>query len=553
VAVGGKAEWVLAGGPVITSAGGVAAQAVAWADGRILAAGTARELEMLVGPGTRRVDVAGSTVLPAFMDTHVHLNDAVLTEAYMLDLCAPAPRNIEELGRRVAERVRQRPPGEWVLGKRLRYDLLEERRYPTGRELDRYVSDRPVFLLSTGNHVGVANAAALRLAEIDESTPDPPGGTIEREPGSRRPNGILHERGKLRLDMRRPHCVIPPFTHRQRVEALRAVDRLFLRYGVTTIHSIVVSREEIEALIEADKEGTLSVRVHLLVRTIESHITFDDLDDVRAALRGTSLRFGGTKISIDGSALHFGAALSQPYVDRQDAGVVRIEREELSREVQRSHEAGVRVCIHAIGDRALRMALDAWEQAAKRFPRPGIRHRLEHLGNLPVTGDDLARVARLGLVASAQPGFLYFTGDTLARIIPRGLGELFPLRDVLRAGIPLVFNSDAPLISASPLIGMAAAIGRKTETGQVIAAGQALTTKEALAAYTEGAAYSGFEEDEIGTLEPGRIADLVIVNGDPLKASASDLLAMKVLATFRGGKLVYRDETWEGERGRPKR
>ncbi|HEX6444751.1 MAG TPA: amidohydrolase [Streptosporangiales bacterium] len=525
---------------------GETVEALAVAGGVIVAAGPRADVRELAGPGTETVDLGGAHVFPGFADSHVHLLKAALAATYEIDLDGSGCRSVADVQDAVRSRAATLPSGTWIVGHQLRDEKLAEHRYPTRHDLDAATIDHPVLLKATGSHICVANSLALRLGGITAEVPDPPGGQIDRDQDGE-PNGILRERGKLRLNPGASDSVIPDYTEAQGVDALEQISRRLVQAGVTCVGTMIVNGSEVRVHQRAARERRFAPRTRLMYRVIESEIDLDDLDHagIVTGFGDDMLRVTGVKMSIDGGSLQKNAAMYEPYPGEPgNRGIVRIDQEELDATVARAHALGLRNVIHAIGDRAYDMALTAIEKGVVAKGATDHRTRIEHLGNISVSTDQLARALQLRVVASPQPGFIHVYGDKWIDIfgeeeVQRGF---FPFRRMLDAGIEMIGSSDYGMTPVDCRVGIHAAVTRRTAEGTSIGPGQAITPYEAISLYTSRAAWCDFEEATRGTLEPGRLADLTALAANPLRVPADELLELPVTATVIGGESKYRNE-----------
>ncbi|MBI4492243.1 MAG: amidohydrolase [Chloroflexi bacterium] len=516
------------------------ARALAAKGGRIVGLGTDDEIAALADGQTVRVDASGRTVLPGFIDGHTHFQSAALQRAFLIDWMQLRPRTLGEALEVVRKRALALPPGTWLRGDGFEEHYVAEQRFPTCWEIDEVAPDHPTFIQGVGRHQVSANSLALHLAGITRDTPDPPGGRIERDETGE-PTGVLRERGKLRLDVGRPDNVLPRYDLEQRGQALRLAIQFLHANGITSIHDIVNDPLEFRAYQQLRQAGGLGVRVQVLLRGIEAMIPLEHVAAV-GLLQGFGdqwLRFGGIKMSVDGACISRNAAVYEPYPGEPDnCGLVRIPQDELDEKVGLCHRAGLRVAIHAIGPKAVDMALQALEQALAAEPRAGHRHRIEH-AYLPAPAGQLERMARLGIIASTQPSFVDF-GDAWIHVWGEDyLPHVMPLRTMLDLGLRVMGSSDFPMVSPNPFLGLKCAVARRTRNGNVLDPREAITVREALRLQTTGAAHGGFEEHLKGSLEPGKLADLVVVSEDPFAVPPEELDRIQVDATVVGGALVF--------------
>jgi predicted amidohydrolase YtcJ len=328
-------------------------------------------------------------------------------------------------------------------------------------------------------------------------------------------------------------------------ENILAELQLCVQRGITTIHDIVVSRDEVLAYQHLARAGRLPLRVQLILRVIESNFSKESLLDLGFVhgFGSDYLKVGGIKMSIDGGFTGKNAAFSEPLAFHGDEnpGLIRIKQDELDETVWRYHEMGMRCCVHAIGDTALDMILEAYDKALTRLPRQDHRHRVEHLGNWMMTPERIERSKRLGILPIPNPSIFHFLGsEVLTTLGPKRAAKAFPFRTLLDAGFPLSFGSDAPgYWPVDSLRDLATAVSRATFTGQQLAPEEAITMREALRAQTATAAWIGFQERTLGTLEPGKLADVTVLGEDPLTFPPERFKELPVDLTITGGRVVH--------------
>ncbi len=530
-------------GTVHTFAPGVPpVQAVACAGGRIAAAGASDEVLRLCGADTREVDLEGRTVVPGLIDAHVHLADKGLAERELVDcrdFYGPVA-SIDAVLTLLSRKAAATPAGNWVVaqGSPMQDFRMADKRFPDRNDLDTAVPEHPVAI-AFGAHVTVANSRALALAGIDRNRADPAGGTIERNPATGEPTGILHERAQHMVS-----GVTPDFDAAQRKQGIAYAVRQCLERGVTGIHDIVKDPAAVRAYQELKAEGGLHIRSSLLLRIIESEMSTDSVltTGLQTGFGDEWLRVGGVKMSIDGGITGRNALFHDPYLDAPDYhGLIRIQQDELDETVLRCHEAGMRCCVHAIGDRAFDMALEAYEKALKALPRADHRHRIEHMGNWLMSPERIGKLVRMGIVAIPNISLGYFVGDSIRAAIGAGrLVRAFPLKTLLEAGVKMAGGSDAPgYWPVDPLRDIGAYVSRRMLWGETLAPEEALSVRQAFELHTTHAAYAGFEEDRKGTLEVGKLADMAVLAEDPFEVPAERIKALKVEMTVVGGAVKY--------------
>jgi predicted amidohydrolase YtcJ len=493
-------------------------EALAAAGGRIVAVGSDREILRLRRPSTRVVDLRGRFALPGFIDCHTHFAKRALGIT-RVDL--HGARSLEAMLARLKARRRRTPPGEWVLGRGWDDSKWRARRFPTKEDLDRAVPDRPVKASRVDGHSCVVNTLgweALGLA------PDFSGVELD---ASGRPTGLLKEAAyEETLD----RIADPPELYRR---ALPLMERRAHKLGVTTVCDFV-DPKDLRAYIERRRTGRMRVRV--LAAVWLRHLSSVEAAGLAAGIGDEWLRLTGLKLYGDGSIGSRSAAMHAPYADEPlNRGALNLTRGEMARAIGRARALGLQACIHAIGDRGVEEVIGAFEEAARGVPRARFaaeRHRIEHCEL--VTPDGIRRMKRLGLVASMQPNFVgnwSAKGDLYdQRIGPGWLGRDNPLRLMTDRGLPVAFGSDN--MPFSPLYGIHSAVNAPFPS-------QRLTVEEALAAYTRGAAFGLREEGTRGTLEAGKLADVVVLDGDPREAPG-EIGDLSVACTVVGGEVVWK-------------
>jgi predicted amidohydrolase YtcJ len=540
-----SADLVLINGRVLTMDDrNTIARAVAVRDGRIVAAGSVAEIDPLAGAAAQVIDLDGRTALPGLTDCHVHLaSDSVraVESAECRDLYDPSIDSVAAIVFRLRQWAQSTPPGQWIVarGSPLADFRLQERRLPTKAELDAATPSNPAYL-AFGAHVIIANTQALKERGVTRETPSPQGGTVVKDPVTGEPTGELRERAQFLV--RRKEGEIDPETLAERIAV--ALEKCSHR-GVTSIHDIIISKEEVQAYQVLARAGRLPVRVQMLIRVIESNFSKHSLLDL-GLLHGMGsewLQIGGIKMSIDGGFTGKNAAFREPIAGDTDhhGGLIRIKQDELDETVALYHALGMRICTHAMGDIAMDMILDAYEKALTKRPRQNHRHRVEHLGNWMMTPQRVARAKRLGILPIANPPFLFFLGDPMVEMLQqRATEQGFPFRTLWDAGFPLSFGSDAPgYYPVDPLRDLGTAVAHQTLSGQRVNAGEALTMREGLRSQTINAAYTSFQEKTLGSIEVGKLADIVVLGDDPLTFAPERFWELPVDITIAGGKVVH--------------
>ncbi len=498
------------------------AEALAIKGGKIVAVGSNSEVGGYVGGGTRVLDLKGKTVVPGFVDCHVHMA-SFGQQLQGLDLRDTA--SIEELKRQIREYADKHPWKSWILGGRWDHEKFSEKRYPTRWDLDEAVPDRPVFLVRVCGHVGVANTKALEAAGITRDTVVE-GGRIDLDEASGEPNGVLRENA-LNLVWQ----AVPKPSETELEEAILEACIKAVSQGLTMVHWIVDSAEELRLIQKLWRDGKLPLRVYvgipakLLNEAVRLGLSTGFGDDM--------LRIGFVKIFADGSLGARTAALKEPYMDKPETrGMMLLSQRKLDSLVLKAHRAGWQVAVHAIGDRAVESVLKAFEKAFKKHPRGGLRHRVEHCSVL--NPRLIRRMKRLGLIASVQPHFIVSDFWIVDRVGVERARWVYPFKTLMKEGVVVASGSDCPVEPISPVLGIWAAVARKTFVEE------SLTVEEALKTYTLNAAYASFDEDKKGTIEVGKFADLTVLSEDPFNVPPERLRGVEVEMTIVGGEVVYK-------------
>ena len=512
------------------------AEAMAVRDGKILAAGTDKELAACASERTVVMDLNGRTVLPGLIDVHTHaLEWAMTTLRNEVDISYLSVKSIAEIAEHIKERAARSKPGEWIVGSGWDEDKLAEHRYITRADLDRVVSDNPVYLGHRTGHLAAVNSAALRLAKITRETRDPQGGAIERDARGD-PTGILKDNA-MGLVTR----LLPPDPPDRAVEAVRVVSLSAVATGLTTIHNISMDPEGMRAYQEARQRGWLKVRVQMapLVSSVA--------DAERLAASGLHtgfgddrLKLGAAKMFADGGMGARTIAIYPPELkgEPNPLGLLVWKTEEMQKAHRLLASAGWQLVTHAIGDRAIDQVLDSYASAIQELKLKDARFRIAHCGiSTPAIQK---RMRELGVIADGNPAFVYWIGSYFANYGSGRTRWAYPAKSYIENGVIEAAGSDVYVTPISPWWGIwAAVVRREAQSGRVLAPEERISVRDALRLYTRNGAYDGFEEKQKGSLEPGKLADFIVVDRDVLTVPADELKDVTVLKTFVGGELVY--------------
>jgi hypothetical protein len=525
-------------GKIITMAGkNRIAEAVAIKGDRILEVGTTPQIKKLVTRGTQTINLQGKTATPGFIESHCHAKEA--GTQLIFEVPVKDADSVEEIIRRIRQKARTLPKAKWVIASGYDDQRLKEKRHPTKWDLDRASEEHPVFLRRLDGHLAVANSRALLLAHVTKGSSDPEGGEIDRIAETGEPSGLLKECAQDLVTK-----IIPPYTIAEIKQGIQAACETLGAWGITSFTDALVSHDSFVAYHELAAEGKLRLRVGLLTPW------FPILGEpgyrnelkalgIRAGFGNEQLRIVGTKFILDGSMSGRTAALYQPYSNEPgNCGITMFSKDELTEGVVEAYRAGLHPCIHAIGDKAIDVVLDAVEAALKEKFTRDHRIRIEHC-SLP-TARAIRRFKRLGVLPSSAVSFLYELGSAhLSMIGARRIKQYFPHRQYIEKNILAVGHSDWPVTSANIARQIYAAVSRKSYLGETIGCEQSISVIDALRLYTINAAYASFEENIKGSIEPGKLADLAVLDRNILKIPKEEIKDTKVEMTLVGGKLIY--------------
>ena len=530
------------GGPILTMDAQSRVVAALAVDGeRIRAAGDEAELRAWAEDrGARIVELEGRAVLPGFIDAHGHFPGQGIY-AIFVDLNSPPIADVEDMDdlvERLAARAAETAADEWIVGMGYDDTLLAQHRHPTRRDLDRASQEHPIAVLHVSGHLAVGNSRALERIGIDRGTPDPEGGVIRRD-ASGEPSGVLEETAMAGLEP----LLAPSLL--EGIAITRSAVRSYVAQGVTTAQSGMTPRGLMQGLTWLSRLGLIPLRL----------VLFPDPAAAEAMLDGSFayhsydplwVRAGAVKLIADGSIQGYTGYLSEPYHvppadDPSYRGYPRIPRDELIERVVRFHAAGLQIAVHGNGDASIDDILDAYEAAQRDHPREDARHIVIHA---QMTRDDqLERMRELGIVPSFFSLHTFYWGDRHRDLFmgPERAARMSPARSAMDRGVRFTIHADAPVVPMEPLRLLWSAVNRRTRSGAVIGEAERLTVMEALRAVTIDAAWQHFEEADKGSLEPGKLADLVILERSPLDDPAG-IDRIRVLETVVGGRSVYRAE-----------
>jgi predicted amidohydrolase YtcJ len=533
------ADLIVIDGKVYPGAGAPPAEAVAVRGNRILAVGTSDEIESLRTDATSVVDARGGTVLAGFNDSHVHFvsGGESLDRVNLFDA-----KTVEDAQQAIRTFAETQPDRPWVLGRGWLYATFPGG-LPTRQQLDAVVADRPALMGCYDGHTLWVNSAALALAGISRETPDPPNGLIVRDE-SGDPTGVLKESAQ-----RLVYDLVPQPTQDEKLEIIRRAIRRAQSLGVTSVQNAGMRPEEFELYAELERRGELGIRMYAALSappgfSEEDGARYEEL--LQKHPDTPLLKTGAIKMYADGVIESHTAAFLEPYANRNTTGIPNYTVEDMNRIVSMMDAKGWQIFIHAIGDRGIRMALDAFERAAEVNPAParGRRHRIEHIE--AVSTSDIPRFGRLGVIASMQP----FHANPISNVLdvwavnigPERASRAWVWRSIREASGRLTFGTDWPVVDLDPRPGMHTALTRQTLDGKPeggFIPEQRLPLDVVLDGWTAGPAYASFEEERKGTLAPGMLADIVVMSGDLFAAPVEKVKDFEIEATIFDGRVVY--------------
>jgi hypothetical protein len=510
------------------------AQAVAVVGDRIVAVGSAAEIEVWRGPGTKVIDAGGKLVLPGFNDAHVHF----VSGGMQLDnVQLKDATSAQEFARLIGERAKVTPKGEWILGGNWDETKWTPPNIPTKQLIDALTPDNPVFVTRYDGHMGVANSVALRSAGITAPTQDPPGGTIVRDARGN-PTGALKDAAADRM-----YKVIPALTHDQRVRIVKRAMAHAASLGVTSVQNMSADYEDIAVYDELLQRGELITRIYAAPLIGNVH----DLAKigVRHAFGGPYLRIGALKGFADGSLGSGTAYFYEPFLDQgENHGLLSDEMHPISLMRDRmmtADAAGLQLCTHAIGDQAISIILDLYAEVTKAHGEADRRFRIEHAQHM--AAKDFARFAELHVIASVQPYHAIDDGRFAEAHIGRDRSSrTYAFRTFLDRGVRLALGTDWEVAPLDPMQTVYAAVTRATLDGKNPGGWfpeQKLTVPETIEAYTMGSAYAEFQDNVKGSITSGKLADLVVLSDDIFTIPPEKIRDVHVLKTVLGGRVIF--------------
>jgi predicted amidohydrolase YtcJ len=520
------------------------AEALAIRGDKILAVGSAKDIAAYRGASTKVVDAQGKLVLPGFTDCHIHFMEGSLGLT-RVDL--NGTKSVAEIQKRVKEYAVAHPKAEWIEGMGWLYSTFGAVALPDKKFLDEVVPDRPVYLQAYDGHSSWANSKALALAGITGETADPPGGKIVRDAKGEATGALKESAGDLVAK------VTPKPTHEERVAALRLGMHEANKFGLVRVHSAGQDFEWLDLYNELRQKQLLSLRFYIAYFLDPPELKADDIEKIEQARRTYHddwISGGVVKTMLDGVIEAHTAAMLAPYSDDpQQAGKMFWEPAKYQQAITELDRRGLQIFTHAIGDKSVRLALDAYQQASETNHTSDARPRIEHIET--ISAQDIPRFGKQGVIASFQPLHAY-PNENVLNVWARNAGpertqRAWVWHSIESTGGVLAFGSDWPVVTLNPWPGVQNALTRKTAEGDPpngFVPQERISLEDAIRAYTLGAAFAGHREKIEGSIEPGKLADLIILARDLFKIEPNQIADMEVLLTMVGGKTVYQAPSW---------
>ncbi len=504
------------------------AEAVAISNGKIIAVGSNDDVLHLAGSATRKIDIGGKTILPGFIDAHSHPASAGLSHLRKVDCDL---RSIQAIQDAIGEKAKNTPPGEWVRGFKYDDTKTAEGRYINRYDLDEVTTDHPVIIVHRGGHTAYVNSKALELGGITKDSPDPEGGQIVRGPDGE-PTGLLQETATKLVQQ----LIVDEDTPADRQAGVKLITQMMAKTGVTSVTDAYGTPQFLQAYRDAYQAGESSARIYCMI----GYFAIDEMI-AKGAKTGDGdawVRIGGMKLTCDGSISERTARLSEPYIGRpDDYGIIVMDEEELYDYAIKAHRANWQIGIHANGDVGIDKSLKVYERIQKEHPREDPRFRLEHC--TVINADLIRRIKALNVIPNPFSTYVYFHGEKMVNYGKDRLENMFAVRSFLDAGINVTQTSDYPPGPFEPMMALQSSVTRTDMSGTVWGPSQKISVEEAIKVGTINGAYASYEEDIKGSLEIGKLADLVVLEKDPTAVDPHSIIDIGIERTMVGGAWVY--------------
>ncbi|WP_455920172.1 amidohydrolase [Priestia megaterium] len=515
-------------------------EAVAVKDNKILAVGNNEEIKAFVGDQTQIIDLKGKSLLPGFIDSHIHLT-LYGTNKLGVSCKEPHIHSINDVLADLRRKAKQTPKGEWVRAWGFNETVIDEKRFPSRHELDQISTEHPIMIIRTCAHISVVNSKALELAGINDTTPDPEGGKIVRDVRGKA-TGVLMETAHMNMFEK------AKYSDEELRKGMSLASNDFISAGITSIHDAGgYGPNNLRIMQEAVRSKDVKLRVYAIVGALNNSEDFVKKMTQAGIITGLGdekFRIGPAKVFTDGSSSGPTIATRQSYTsDSNNYGILYFSQEELNHILGEAHRKGFQITAHAQGDRAIELMLNCIEEALRQHPRDDHRHRIEHAGITPP--DLLKRMKKLGVIPIPNPSFFYEFGDGYIKNYGERVHDMFPVRSFIDEGVIAAGGSDSPVTTHNPLMGIHVGVNRESRSGHGVGTNQRISVMEAIKLYTWNGAYASFEEDIKGSIEIGKLADFVILNDSILDVSSKNIKDIQVDMTVIDGEIVYQQEKKE--------
>ena len=504
------------------------AQAIAISNGKIIAVGSNDDILHLAGSNTRKIDIGGNTITPGFIDAHSHPASSGYEHLRNVDCDL---RSIGAIQDAIKKGSLTKAPGDWVMGFKYDDTKTKEKKYIDRYDLDVITNEHPIVISHRGGHTAYVNSMALKLANIDSNTPDPEGGQIIRDENGE-PTGLLKENA---VDL--IYKLIPENqTEADRQEGVKIITEMMSKSGVTSVTDAYGLQTDLKAYRDAFAAGQLKSRIYCMIsfREIDSMIS-------QGAKTGDGdqwVKLGGMKLTCDGSISERTARLSEPYIGRpNDFGIIVMDEDELYSYAIKAQRANWQIGIHANGDVGIDKSLNVFERIQKEYPRQDPRFRLEHC--TVINPELIKRIKNLNAIPCPFSTYVYFHGEKMVNYGKDRLENMFAVKSFLDAGINVTQTSDYPPGPFEPMMAIQSSVTRTDMSGNVWGPSQKISVEEAIKVGTINGAYASFDENIKGSLEIGKLADLVVLEKDPAKVDPNSIIDIKIERTMVDGKWVY--------------
>ncbi|WP_408007365.1 amidohydrolase [Pseudalkalibacillus sp. A8] len=515
-------------------------EAVAVYENHILSVGTNEKILATTDENTEIIDLKGKSLLPGFIDAHAHLE---LYGTSLLGVNGKEVEDIRELQQKLEEAAQSTPRGEWIRGWGYNQNNLADGRHLTRWDLDEVSTEHPIIVVRTCGHISCVNSKALDMAEISNSTADPPGGKYVRENDEL--TGLLLEAAHMNM------FLLANYSESEILKGLELASQDYLAMGITSVHDAGgYGPDHIRYLQRAVQDKKVKQRVYALYGSLKDSPGMVEKGLESGMMTGLGdewFKIGPAKVFIDGSSSGPTAKTRAPYTSNpKDSGILYLNQEELDSILGKAHEKGWQITAHAIGDQAVEMMIGSIHRALEQYPRSNHRHRIEHAGMTPP--DLVEKIKALEVVPIPNPAFVYEFGDGYIKDYGERIHTIFPLKSFADHGIPFAIGSDSPITTVNPLYGIHAAVNRQSKSGSLVGDTQKITVQEAIKAYTWYGAYASNEDHIKGSIEVGKLADFVVLSDSILECETDRLKDLKVEMTVLDGEIVVSKSSREAVR-----